>query len=112
MKRSAQPLPSGARMKAGEGEGRPPLVRGRPERAEPGDLALEVAGHVLASVIVADAEALGGVPFDAAEAIGDALPDRLQRLVPGAVQGGMDADALGRAMVDGDEHCDLAHAPP
>jgi hypothetical protein len=59
-------------------------------------------------VVVADGEAAGGVLLDAAEALGDALPDRLQRLVPGAVQGGVDADALGRAMVDGDEDRDLA----
>jgi hypothetical protein len=79
----------------------PPWFKGRPERAEPGDLALEVAGHVLAAIIVADGEAAGGVLLDAAEALGDALPDRLQRLVPGGVQRCVDADALGRAVVDG-----------
>ena len=46
MNLSAQPLPSGARTKAGGGCG-----------AEPGDLLLEVAGHVLAPMVVADAEA-------------------------------------------------------
>jgi hypothetical protein len=69
--------------------------------AEPGDLALEVAGHVLAAMVMADGKAAGGVFLDAAEALGDALPDRLQRLVPGGVQRGVDADALGRAVVDG-----------
>jgi hypothetical protein len=39
---------------------------------------------------------------------GHALPDRLQRLVARAVQGGMDADAFRRAMIDGDEDRDLA----
>ena len=34
--------------------------------------------------------------------------ERLKRLVAGAVQGGVDADALRRAVVDGDEHGDLA----
>jgi hypothetical protein len=37
-----------------------------------------------------------------------ALPDRLQRLVARAVQGGVDADAFRRAMVDGNEHRHLA----
>jgi hypothetical protein len=72
---------------------------GRGSGAEPGGLALEVAGHVLAAVVVADGEAFGGGLVDAAEALGDALPDRLQRLVPGAVKGGADADAFGRSMI-------------
>ncbi len=33
-------------------------------------------------MVVADGEAFGGILLDAAEALGDALPDRLQRLVP------------------------------
>jgi hypothetical protein len=83
---------------------------GRPDEgwprcgSEPGDLSLEVAGHVLAAVVVADARALGCRLLDAAEALGDALPDRLQRLVACAVEGGEDADVFRRAMVDGDEH--------
>ena len=38
--------------------------------AEPRDLLLEVAGHVLAAVVVADAEAPGGVLRHTAEALG------------------------------------------
>ena len=38
------------------------------------------------------------------EALGDALPDRLQRLVAGAMESGVDADAFRRAVVDRDEH--------
>ena len=76
---------------------------------------------------MADGLALGGILLDAAEVFGDALADRLERLVPGAVQGGpplspdsvrfadgalrccaLDAHALGRSMVDGDEDRDLA----
>jgi hypothetical protein len=53
-------------------------------------------------------EAAGGILIDAAEALGDALPDRLQRLVAGGVQRGVDADALGRAVIDGDEDGGLA----
>lgn len=59
-------------------------------------------------MVVTDAQALGCLLLDAAEALGDALPDRLQRLVARAVQGGVDADAFRRAMVDGDEDSDLA----
>jgi hypothetical protein len=40
--------------------------------------------HVLAAVIVADAEAGGRLLLDGSEALDDALPDRLQRLKPGA----------------------------
>ena len=59
-------------------------------------------------MIVADAEARGCVLLDAAEAFGDALSDWLECLVAGAVEGGVDADAFRRAMVDGDEDGDLA----
>jgi hypothetical protein len=59
-------------------------------------------------VVVADGEAAGGILFDGAEALGDVLSDRFQRLVPGPMQGGVDADALVRAMFDGDEDRDLA----
>jgi hypothetical protein len=64
--------------------------------------------HVLASVVVADAKALGRVLLDGSEALHDTLPDRLERLVPGAAQGGMEAHALGRAVIDGNEDGDLA----
>jgi hypothetical protein len=35
-------------------------------------------------VVVANAEALGRVLLDSSEALDDALPDRLERLVPSA----------------------------
>ena len=57
---------------------------------------------------LADAEASSRFLLDPTEALGDALPDRLERLVAGAVEGGVDADAFRRAVVDGDEHGDLA----
>jgi hypothetical protein len=64
-------------------------------------------------VVVADGEAAGGVLLDAAEALGDALPDWLQRLVAGGVRSGRETGAFGRGVVDGDEHRDLAllHRP-
>src|SRR4051812_36768044 len=40
----------------------------------------------------------------------DGLPDRLQGLEPVGAAGGVDADALGRAVVDGDEHRGLTLA--
>src|ERR687884_1803032 len=42
----------------------------------------------------------------------DALADRLQRLEARRPGGGVDADAFGRAMVDGDEHGGLSLAGP
>ena len=87
--------------------GRPDEGRRR-RGSEPCDLFLEIAEHVLASVIVADAQARGRALLDAAEAFDHALPDRLQRLMAGAVERGVDADAFGRALVDGDEDGDLA----
>ncbi len=45
-----------------------------------------------------------------AEVLPHALPDRLQGLEAGRPCGGMDADAFGGAVVDGDEHRRLALA--
>ena len=69
----------------------------------PGDLALEVVGHALRAVVVADREPSGGALGDVAEVFHDALADRLERLVPGAASGCVDACALRRAAIDGDE---------
>lgn len=65
-------------------------------------------GTCAAAVVVADGETLGGVLPDPAEVFGDALADLLERLVAGAAEGGMDADACRRAAVDGDERRHLA----
>src|SRR3712207_9550661 len=53
---------------------------------------------------------MGDVLGEAAEAAPHALADRLERLEAGGAEGGVDADALGRAVVDGDEHRGLALA--
>src|SRR6187455_2440111 len=100
LQRPDEPLGAAVAL-GGADEGR------RRRGAEPGDLLLEVARHVLAAVVVADGETLGSVLPDPAEVFGDALADRLERLVAGAVEGGMDADACRRAVIDGDEHRDL-----
>src|SRR5918998_3974891 len=54
-------------------------------------------------MVMPDGEALSDVPGEATEVAPHALPDRLQRLEAVRVPGGMDADAVGRAVVDGDE---------
>src|SRR5918998_4726412 len=55
-------------------------------------------------MVMPDGEALSDVPGEATEVAPHALPDRLQRLEAVRVPGGMDADAVDRAVVDGDEH--------
>src|SRR3954454_15537891 len=77
---------------------------GRALDAEEADLVLEVAGHVVRAVVVAEGETLGGVLLDAAEVAQDALAHRLECLEAVAGAGGMVADALAGAVVDGNEH--------
>ena len=89
-KRSAQPWPLGARTKPGD------------DAASSQAVSLEVGRPGLTAVIVAEAEARGG-GLEAAEALDDAPTDRLRRLMPGAAQGGMEAPARGRAVVDADK---------
>lgn len=76
-------------------------------RAEELDLILEVLAHILAPVIVAELEAGGDVPGECAEAGAHALADRFQRFEAGRGGAGVNADALGRAMIHGDEHIGL-----
>ena len=45
----------------------------------------------------------GDLAPEGAEVLADTLADRLQGLEPRRLAGGMDADALGRAVVDGDK---------
>src|SRR3954453_16640242 len=72
--------------------------------AEEADLGPEVVAHVLAAVIVAQPQAGGDVLGERAEALAHRLPDRLERLEAVGAATGVDADAPGRAVVDGDEH--------
>ncbi len=55
-----------------------------------------------------DAQAGGSIPADDAEALANALPERLEGLEAGPADGGVDADAFGRAVIDGDKDRDLA----
>ena len=63
--------------------------------AEEGELALEVVGDELATMVMAKLQAGSNVLGEGAEAGADALADRLERLKPGRPASGVDADALG-----------------
>src|SRR5512134_1869988 len=76
--------------------------------AEEGDLGLEVLGHVVRAVVVAELKAGGHVLADDAEVLSHALAHRLQGLKAVGALVGVDADALAVAVVDGDE--DMGHA--
>jgi hypothetical protein len=78
--------------------------RGEAFDAEEAQLALEHVGHVLAPVIVPDGEATGDVLGEAAEALAHSLSDRLQCFEAGATARGVDADAFGAVVVNGNEH--------
>src|SRR5262245_26701377 len=57
---------------------------------------------------MADGQADGDAPVEAAEVLADTLAERLQRLEPAARLRGMQADALPGAVIDGHEDEDLA----
>src|SRR4051794_18675960 len=92
MKRSAQPLPCGARTKAGE--------LSIPRKASS---FWKRAGHVLAAAVVADGQTPGNVLRECREVTPDTLADWLQRLETRRRGGGMDTATFGRAVVDGGE---------
>src|SRR5512134_1598927 len=76
--------------------------------AEEGDLVLEVIGHVVRAVVVAELEAGGHVLAEDAEVPADALVHRLQGLEAVGALVGVNADALTVAVIEGDE--DVGHA--
>jgi hypothetical protein len=65
---------------------------------------------MLRSVIVSHGEAAGDVLGEAAEIVARALADRFERLEASGAPCGVDADAFGGAVVDGDEDRRLALA--
>lgn len=85
---------------------------GRALDAEELQLVLERVGHVLAGVVMAEGEACRDALGEAAEVLADTLPEGFQRFEAGAASGGMEADALGIVVVDGDEHCGLTLSGP
>jgi hypothetical protein len=89
MKRSVQPLPSGARTKAGE------LVAPR-NRISFWKSPLMHRG----AMVVADLQTCGDVAADRAEAVAHRLADRHEGLEAGGAVAGVDPDALGRAVID------------
>ena len=100
MKRSATPLPSGSRTKTR-----------RALDAEERHLLLKVVSQIVRPVVVPKTQPAGDALANRAEAGADALADRLQGLKSGPALGRMQADALGRAVIDGheDEGRALAH---
>src|SRR4051794_2916512 len=91
---------------------RRPHESGRTLDAKEGEFLLEVIRHVLAAVVVADGQTAGHVLRECCEVTRDTLADWLQRLEARRTGGGVDADAFGRAVVDGDEHRGLPLAGP
>lgn len=85
---------------------------GRARDAQERELRLEGVRHVLASVIVPDAQAGGDLGREAAEGLPHPLADRLQRLEARDPARRMDAHALCRAVIDGHEHRDLPLSRP
>src|ERR671938_367814 len=61
-------------------------------------------------MVMPEREAGGDTLGEAGEVTAHPLPDRLQRLEAGGALRRMDADAFGRAMVDGDKDRDLTLA--
>src|SRR5687767_5098595 len=83
---------------------RSPHEGGRTLDAQKGKLLLEGVGHVLAPVIVPDGETARDPLGESAKMAPHALANGLERLKAGGSARGMDADALRRAVVDGDKH--------
>src|SRR3954468_2026408 len=108
MNRSAQPLPSGSRTKAGELS----MPRKRIS-AWKSWLTYWLPGswgrRTPAAACLGDGPR-GDVLGEGAEALAHRLPDRLERLEAVSAAAGVDADALGRAVVDRHEHGRLALA--
>ena len=75
----------------------------RADHAQEAQLPLEVIAEVVAAVVVADGQPHGDPRIEAAEVLPHALPERLQRLEAVAPLGGVEADALAGAVIDGDE---------
>ena len=71
--------------------------------AEERDLLLEIVGQIVRPVVVPETPPAGHAFADAPEAFPDALANRLQGLEAVPALGGMEPDALGRAVIDGHE---------
>src|SRR3954469_20952128 len=80
----------------------------RTRDAQEGKLLLEGVRHVLAPVIVPHGKAARDLFGESAKMAPYALADRLKRLKAGRPARGMNADALGRVMIDGHKHRNLS----
>ena len=68
------------------------------------DLLLKVVRQIAGPVVVTKTQPASDAVADVAEAVADALADRLQGLEAVPARGRMQADALGRTVIDGHEH--------
>ena len=91
MKRSATPFPSGSRTNEAR----------RALDPEERDLLLKVVRQIVGPVVVTKTQPAGDAVADVAEAVADALADRLQGLEAVPARGRMQADALCRTVIDG-----------
>ena len=67
---------------------------------------------ILAAMIVAELKAGGSAFGEGAETLAHPLPDRLQSLKAISAAAGMKADALGRAVIDGNELTEIYQPGP
>src|SRR4051794_1980766 len=103
---------------AGGWSGLAGVARQRGTSAPPGSEGWTTAGYqgrrpptgIGSPLGVAGAGGGGDALAEGAEALAHRLPDRLERLEPVGAAAGVDADALGRAVVDRHEHGRLALA--
>lgn len=72
------------------------------------DLRLKVIAHIDAAMVVAQPHAARYAGGESAEVLANALPDRLERFEPMRAFDGVNADAVGAAMIDGGEDGYLA----
>src|SRR5204863_7548038 len=89
---------------------RPPREGGQSLDAEEGDLLLDVVRHVLRSMVMPHGETAGDRFAEPAEALPQALADRLQGVEAGSLRMRVDPDTFGGAMIDRNEHRGLVFA--
>src|SRR5215510_1356762 len=85
-----------------------PHKLGRTGEPQKPHLVLEHLRHILAAMIMPEAQPVGNILPDGSEVGTDALANRLQRLKAGALRGRVNPDTLRRTMIDRDKDGGLA----